>query len=128
MNYVDQQKYLARSRALSAACALFVCAMAALCAHASSPLPRGILIECAVIIAAIAGSLWYTPDYLHLSVNPDKCLRWQIRIRWRLAAAVLLLGLPVTFNRHGMFVVLASAAWLIFANLIARVAARPAAV
>jgi 2-polyprenyl-3-methyl-5-hydroxy-6-metoxy-1,4-benzoquinol methylase len=128
MNYADQQKYLARSRALSVACALLVCPIAALCAHASSPLPRGILIECAVIIAAIAGSLWYTPDYLHLSVNPDKCLRWQIRIRWRLVAAVLLLGLPVTFNRHGMFVVLASAAWLLVANFIAKSAARPAAV
>ncbi len=128
MNYTDQQKYLARSRALSAASALLICAAAALCAHASSPLPRGILIECAVIIAALAGSLWYTPDYLHLSVNPAKCLRWQIRIRWRLAAAVLLLGLPVTFNRHGMFVVLASALWLIVTNFVAKSAARPAAV
>jgi 2-polyprenyl-3-methyl-5-hydroxy-6-metoxy-1,4-benzoquinol methylase len=128
MNYADQQKYLARSRALSAACSFLVCAVAALCAHASSPLPRGILIECAIVIAALAGSLWYTPDYLHLSVNPEKCLRWQIRIRWRVAAAVLLLGLPVTFNRHGMFVVLASAAWLLAANFVAKSAARPAAV
>jgi 2-polyprenyl-3-methyl-5-hydroxy-6-metoxy-1,4-benzoquinol methylase len=128
MNYTGQLKYLARSRAFSAAGALLVCAAAALCAIADGPLPRGILIECSIIIAALAGSLWYTPDYLHLSVNPDKCLRWQIRIRWRLVAAVLLLGLPITFNRHGMFVVLACALWLLCANLVARAAARPAAV
>ena len=89
-------------------------------ASAAAPLPRCILIECSIIIAALLGSLWYAPDYLHLTVNPEKCLRWQIRIRWRLIAAVLVLGLPVTFNRKGMLVVLAAAAWLLFANLIRR--------
>jgi len=128
MNYTDQLRYLARSRALAAACALLICAVAALCAIVAGPLPRGILIECGIIIAALVGSLWYAPDYLHLSVNPEKCLRWQIRIRWRLAAAVLLLGLPLTFNRHGMLTVLASAVWLHVANLVAKSAARPAAV
>jgi 2-polyprenyl-3-methyl-5-hydroxy-6-metoxy-1,4-benzoquinol methylase len=128
MNYADQQKYLTRSRALAAALAIPVVTIAVLCASAAAPLPRGILIECSIIIAALLGSLWYTPDYLHLSVNPEKCLRWQIRIRWRLIAAVLLLGLPVTFNRKGMLVVLAAAGWMLFANFVARYAARPAAI
>ncbi|HUK30415.1 MAG TPA: class I SAM-dependent methyltransferase [Candidatus Acidoferrum sp.] len=128
MNYTDQLKYLARSRALSAACALCVCVVAALSAIAAAPISLSILICSIIIVAALAGSLWYTPDYLHLSVNPDKCLRWQVRIRWRLAAAVLLIGLPITFNRRGMFVVLASFAWLLITNFVAKSAARPSSI
>ncbi len=128
MNYADQLRYLARSRALAAACAFAVSVVAALCAIAAGPLPRGILIECSIIIAALLVSLWYTPDYLHLTVSLDKCLRWEIRVRWRLAAVVLVLGLPFTFNRRGMLVVLASAVWMLFANLVARSAARPSAI
>lgn len=33
------------------------------------------------LVVAIAGSLIYTPDYLHLNVNLRKRARWQIKIR-----------------------------------------------
>ncbi len=128
MNYAEQLRYLRRSRVLAAACALPVIVAAALCAIAAWPLPRGILIECSIVMAALLASLWYAPDYLHLTVDPEKCLRWEIRVRWRLAAVVLILGLPATFNRHGMLIVLASAGGLLCANLIARSSARPAAI
>jgi 2-polyprenyl-3-methyl-5-hydroxy-6-metoxy-1,4-benzoquinol methylase len=128
MNYADQLSYLARSRALAAILAIPVLAIAFLCARVAGPLPNSIVISFAIVIAALLISFWYSPDYLHLGVSPDKCLRWEIRIRWRIAAIALVLGLIFTFNQRGMLIVIASAAGLLCANLIARAVARPAAV
>ena len=46
-----------------------------------------------LVVIAIAGSLVYTPDYLHLNVNRTKRARWQIKIRWRLIAVGFVIGL-----------------------------------
>lgn len=128
MNYADQLRHLAQSRALAVVLAIPLFAIAFICVRVAEPLSNSVLISFAVTIAAIPISFWYSPDYLHLSVNPDKCLRWEIRIRWRIAAIVLVLGMIFTFNQRGMLVVLASAAWLLFTNVVARLAARPSAI
>jgi SAM-dependent methyltransferase len=128
MNYADQLRHLARRRALAAVLAIPLFAVAFLCVRVAEPLSNSVLISFVVTIAALPISFWYSPDYLHLTVNPDKCLRWEIRIRWRISAIALVLGLIFTFNQRGMLIVVASAAGLLCANLIARAAARPAAV
>jgi SAM-dependent methyltransferase len=128
MNYADQLRHLAQSRALAVILAIPLFAIAFLCVRVAEPLSNSVLISFALTIAAIPISFWYSPDYLHLSVSPDICLRWEIRIRWRIAAIALVLGLILTFNQRGMLIVIASAAGLLCANLIARAAARPAAV
>ena len=74
----------------------------------------------ALVIVALAGSLFYTPDYLHLNVNRTKRFRWQIKIRWRLIAAILVIGLACSSSMRGVEIVLASCAWLVMANLFAK--------
>jgi len=74
----------------------------------------------AFVIAALSGSLFYTPDYLHLNVNRTKRFRWQIKIRWRLIPAILVIALAFSTNIRGVEIVLASCAWLAVANLAAK--------
>jgi 2-polyprenyl-3-methyl-5-hydroxy-6-metoxy-1,4-benzoquinol methylase len=80
----------------------------------------------ALVIAALAGSLFYTPDYLHLNVNLNKRARWQIKIRWRLIAAGLVIGLLCASSMRGVVVVLVSCGWLAIANFFAKRLAPPA--
>jgi len=110
MDYAKQQKYLSRSRALACALALLLIAYAAACLRISRAHGTGAVVVFAITIAALAISLWYSPDYLRLTVNSEKTPRWEIKIRWRLIGAVLLLGAllfvfyqfqpaPVFYNR-----------------------------
>ena len=78
------------------------------------------VITFALVIAAVTGSLFYTPDYLHLNVNQTKRFRWQIKIRWRLIAVILIIGLASVSNFNDALVVGAVIAWLITANLLAK--------
>ena len=71
-------------------------------------------------IAALAVFLYYTPDYLHLTVNPEKRARWAVRVRWRLIAAALITGMITASDTRGRFVVLIAVLWLLGANLLAR--------
>ncbi|HKT50390.1 MAG TPA: class I SAM-dependent methyltransferase, partial [Candidatus Angelobacter sp.] len=64
----------------------------------------------------LAGSLYYTSDYLHLTVVPDKKQRWQVKVRWRIVAAVLVLGLLLSSTNQTRFLVVAAAAWLAICN------------
>ena len=50
---------------------------------------------------AVAVLMYYTPDYLHLSVAPEKKRRWEINLRWRIAGAALLLGLLLAPSNGG---------------------------
>jgi 2-polyprenyl-3-methyl-5-hydroxy-6-metoxy-1,4-benzoquinol methylase len=79
----------------------------------------------ALVVAALAGSLFYTPDYLHLNVNRAKRFRWQIKIRWRLIPIGLLIGLLCTSSTRGAEILLASCAWIAAANLLAKQVAPP---
>lgn len=74
----------------------------------------------ALVIAALCGSLFYTPDYLHLNVNRSKRFRWQVKIRWRLIPAILLIGLAFSVNIRGVEIVLGSCAWLAVVNGLAK--------
>lgn len=51
-------------------------------------------LACAVLI-------YYTPDYLHLSVRPERKFHWEIKIRWRIAAAALIFGILLASSNGG---------------------------
>ncbi len=74
----------------------------------------------ALVIAALCGSLFYTPDYLHLNVNRTKRFRWQVKIRWRLIPAGLVIGFLSAPDLRGVEISLASCLWLASANLLAK--------
>ena len=93
MNFTEQEKYLKRSRASADLAALLTLVASFLLwsifwVEAQVP---GVIFT--LVIIAIAGSIIYTPDYLHLNVNLTKRSRWQIKIRWRLIAVGFVVGL-----------------------------------
>jgi hypothetical protein len=77
------------------------------------------VIEFGLTALALAVSIYYTPDYLHLTVNDEKRQRWEIKIRWRLIGAVLILGLFSLSGAGSAFRLVAAAGWLTAANLLA---------
>lgn len=104
MNYATQQRYLKRSRLWAAG---WIFAVATLLAVSLAVLreTRSAALGCALTVIALTASLWYSPDYLHLGVAAGKPMRWQIKIRWRLAAAVPVLAILV--SRSGRVVIAA---------------------
>jgi 2-polyprenyl-3-methyl-5-hydroxy-6-metoxy-1,4-benzoquinol methylase len=122
MDYAKQQKFLSRSRLWGCALALLLIATAALCLETGGRPATGAIVVFQMTIAALAISLYYSPDYLHLTANPERKTHWEIKIRWRLIAAVLLLGALMTSNARGMVPVVIAAACLADANLLAKAA------
>jgi 2-polyprenyl-3-methyl-5-hydroxy-6-metoxy-1,4-benzoquinol methylase len=76
-------------------------------------------IEFGLTALALAVSIYYTPDYLHLTVNEEKRQRWEIKVRWRLIGAVLVLGLLALSGAGSALLLLAATGWLTAANLLA---------
>lgn len=119
MDYALQEKYLRAGRIR----AMAVVAMLAALAFFNVPLAKPsapATLAFVLIMAAVAVSVCYTPDYLHLTVRPDKPARWQLKIRWRFIACVLILGLSLSRGRWDVFKCLEAAAWLTLANLLGR--------
>jgi len=128
MNYAEQRRYLEQNR-IYVVIVLFVwMVLAALCLKSSTASTRAI-IGFVLVVVAIGFSVAYTPDYLHLTVNPRKRLSWEIKIRWRIAAAALVIGLLSVSSLREVIVVVAATAWVAVTNLVARsiVASRHAA-
>jgi len=120
MNYRDQELYLTRSRVSGAiACFLFL-AFAELVWFGQHWTVRLSPIVFCLTAAALAVSIYYTPDYLHLSVTPERKSRWAVKIRWRIAGAVLVLGMLFASTTRGRLVVLAGVAWLCLMALLAK--------
>jgi len=117
MDYREQQEHLRSSRAYGAICVFVFLVIAGLCLGLAGQLSARLTVAFALVALALAGSLYYTPDYLHLTVVPDKKQRWQVKIRWRIVAAVLVLGLLLSSTNQGRFIVLAASAWLAICNV-----------
>jgi 2-polyprenyl-3-methyl-5-hydroxy-6-metoxy-1,4-benzoquinol methylase len=120
VNFTEQENYLRGSRAWAAVCAVCVAAVAAYAWKICGITAQMPALIFPVIIAAVCGSLFYTPDYLHLNVNRTKRFRWQVKIRWRLIAVGLLIGLLSDRSVRSVEIVLASCAWLAIVNLLAK--------
>jgi 2-polyprenyl-3-methyl-5-hydroxy-6-metoxy-1,4-benzoquinol methylase len=109
MNYRDQENFFQGSRICGAAVCFGFLAVAILARlvtpgrwHASQS------IAFFLTAAAVAVLMYYTPDYLHLSVTPEKKRGWEINLRWRIAAVVVLLGLLLASSNGGrLFALLA---------------------
>ena len=125
MDYRQQQAYLRSSRIRGLIAVLIFLSVAAACAWASGRSDFRVLAVLALIAIAVAGSIYYTPDYLHLTVVPDKKQRWQVKIRWRIIATLLVLGLSLGETPASRIIVLIAAIWLLVWNLVAKKLASP---
>jgi 2-polyprenyl-3-methyl-5-hydroxy-6-metoxy-1,4-benzoquinol methylase len=85
----------------------------------SGPAPR-VLVGFAACVLALAASLYYCPDYLHLSIHRDKGAKWALKIRWRIIAGIAIIGLLTAPGTPGRVDVLIVVATLTFFLLIAR--------
>jgi len=121
VNYRDQQRYFTRSRIWGGIAVTLPIALAAWagCSSLEQSSTRA-LVGFAFIIAASSASLYYTPDYLHLTVNPDKRAEWAVKIRWRIAGAVLIVGTALSLTLEGRASAAAAAVWLLLVNVFAR--------
>ncbi|HSM85851.1 MAG TPA: class I SAM-dependent methyltransferase [Candidatus Limnocylindrales bacterium] len=120
MDYTEQQRFLRFSRIWGIAFIVALVAVATLCLKLSAPLPAGPLGIAVLLVLTLATLVYYTPDYLHLTVNTDKRSRWAVKIRRRLIAAVLVLGLLLASSGHGRIVALLAAFWLLAVSFLAR--------
>ncbi|HLY91890.1 MAG TPA: class I SAM-dependent methyltransferase [Candidatus Angelobacter sp.] len=121
MNYREQEKFLQDSRIWGGAvCLAFLAAAGAVQVFMRGRWSVGARIFFPMIAVAVAVLIYYTPDYLYLSVTPDKERRWEINLRWRIVAAVLIIGLGLSSTNHGRLLTLVAVAWLSGANWLAR--------
>ena len=132
MNYDEQQKYLRGSRVWGAVvCAGFlVLAAASLRAAWDFGLACGCgrwdwiqdrwTLVSAPGALAVAVSIFYSPDYLHLTVTPNKPQAWQIRIRWRIAAAIAILSLVGATSAEGRLAGVGAGVVVATVNLIGK--------
>src|SRR6478609_10608566 len=113
MNYRDQEKFLLGSRIWGGAvCAVFLAVAAFTRVAFSGRWRTSETVTFFLAAIAVAVMMYYTPDYLHLSVTPEKKRRWEINLRWRIIAAVLLLGLILAPSNGRRLFVLIAVAWL----------------
>lgn len=77
------------------------------------------LITVAVIFAVI-----YLPKYLHFTIEPHKKIFWTIRIRWILAAIMLVFGLPMAISTGKYKALLIGLTLMIVINLLVRISAK----
>jgi 2-polyprenyl-3-methyl-5-hydroxy-6-metoxy-1,4-benzoquinol methylase len=122
MNYTQQQQFLMHSRLWGATSGVVLLSLAAICWKVSGTQPSSGLIAFALTMLALIGSVYYTPDYLGLTVKPFKKPDWQARIRWRVVAAVFVVGIFAVIRPAGRGWLLMSILWLTCANVLAKTA------
>ncbi len=106
-----------------AACAAVFLAAAGTCLGAAGRVSALALAGSLLAAIALAVSLYYTPDYLQLTVNPERKVRWEIKIRWRIIGAVLSFGALSYFQGRdgdGKAWIVVAIVWLLVINLLAQ--------
>src|SRR5690242_7032012 len=125
MDYTEQRKFLRSSRIWGAAMVLLLFAAVAACIQIGKISSPKLLALYAAITSALAVFIYYTPDYLHLTVDPAKRSRWAVKIRWRIIAAVLIIAALVAWRtRDKLWVTAAAIVWLVALNLFGRKVSR----
>lgn len=117
MNYDEQRGFILGSRMSGGVAVGVTCLLAILCAKAVTDAGARERISYALVTAALAVLIYYTPDYLHLTVSPEKSARWAIKIRWRLVGAMLLFAIAVPAGER--VVIAMCAVFLALWNLLA---------
>jgi 2-polyprenyl-3-methyl-5-hydroxy-6-metoxy-1,4-benzoquinol methylase len=125
MNYTEQQQYFRNSRIQAALWAAAQAAAAVMTISLAGAQPRYAVVIFGLAITALIASLFYTPDYLHVTVLPEKPRRWQVKIRWRILGASLLLGMLCVSSLRGALMIVVVVAWLLAANFLSQKLAPP---
>ena len=120
MNYSQQRQFLKESQAWAALLSFVVIVQAAIYLSGIHFVGGSKFILFALPMAAVAVSLFYTPAYLHLSVNPEKPARWQYRIRWRVLGAALIIGMIAGSGLRERITVLVAIVPLLLVNTLAK--------
>ena len=124
MDYTEQRRFLRSSRICGAALVLSLFAAVEACILIGKISGLAPLALYAALTWALAVFIYYTPDYLHLSVDPVKRSRWAVKIRWRIIAAALIISALLASSgreRSWMMPVPAAAiVWLVALNLFGR--------
>ncbi|MEO5935587.1 MAG: methyltransferase domain-containing protein [Terriglobales bacterium] len=120
LNYREQAQFINHSRFWGGLLLALLGGLAGAIVLSLGPLHLPLVIGFATCVAATAASLYYTPDYLHLSVNPEKAPKWALKIRGRIIGGVLLLGLALAPSSHARISVLGAVAALTATLLVAR--------
>jgi 2-polyprenyl-3-methyl-5-hydroxy-6-metoxy-1,4-benzoquinol methylase len=119
MDYAEQKTFLRQSRIWGSVSAVALFGTTAICMDISGGLASQFTALVVLLTAALAIFIYYTPDYLHLTVMLEKRSRWAVRIRWRLIAAALILGLLLSSTNRARISVLLAIGVLVAANLLA---------
>jgi 2-polyprenyl-3-methyl-5-hydroxy-6-metoxy-1,4-benzoquinol methylase len=118
VRYRDQQQFLHHSRLWGAAAIAFVLIAAATCLASARP-QKLLSVDFGLTALALAFSIQYSPDYLCLSVNAEKKQRWQIKVRWRMIGAGIILGLLSVSGLSSALWLLGAVGWTTAANVLA---------
>jgi 2-polyprenyl-3-methyl-5-hydroxy-6-metoxy-1,4-benzoquinol methylase len=120
MEYTEQRQFLRSSRICGMGLILVLFAMFGACIKTGKISSFVLLALYAALASALAVFIYYTPDYLHLTVDPRRRSRWAVKIRWRIIAAALIIsGLLASNARERAWVAMASV-WLLAFNLFGR--------
>jgi 2-polyprenyl-3-methyl-5-hydroxy-6-metoxy-1,4-benzoquinol methylase len=119
MDYRDQEKFLQGSRmwgGVVSLCFVAVAIVIRFTAHGRWSAAQTLVFLLAAV--AVAVLMYYTPDYLHLSVRPERKRLWEIKFRWRISATVLVLGVALAPNNLGRIFAVFAAFYVAGANWI----------
>jgi 2-polyprenyl-3-methyl-5-hydroxy-6-metoxy-1,4-benzoquinol methylase len=120
MQYSEQQKFLRSSRVWGMGLTLVLFGTVLACIKTGKTSSFALLVLYAALASALAVFIYYTPDYLHLTVDPRKRTRWAVKIRWRIIAAALIIsGLLASNARERAWAAMAIV-WLLAFNLFSR--------
>ena len=120
MEYTEQQKFLKSSRVCGMGLILVLFGMVLACIKTGKTSSFVLFALYAALASALAVFIYYTPDYLHLTVDPRKRSRWAVKIRWRIIAAALIIsGLLASNHREKVWGAIAIV-WLLALNLFGR--------
>ena len=120
MDYTEQRRFLRSSRIWGAALVLVLFAAVAACTKIGKISDPKLLALYAALASALAVFIYYTPDYLHLSVDPAKRSRWAVKIRWRIIAAALIISALLASNTGKRVYAAAAIVSLVVLNLFGR--------
>jgi 2-polyprenyl-3-methyl-5-hydroxy-6-metoxy-1,4-benzoquinol methylase len=117
MDYAEQRRFLRFSRSWGTALVLVLFAAVAACIQIGKVSDPKLLALYAAVTSALAVFIYYTPDYLHLSVDPAKRSRWAVKIRWRIIVAALIISALLASNTAERLSAMAAILCLVVLNL-----------
>jgi 2-polyprenyl-3-methyl-5-hydroxy-6-metoxy-1,4-benzoquinol methylase len=120
MDYTEQRKFLRSSRIWGVGLAMLLFAAVEACIVIAKTSGLAQLALYAAIAWTLAVFVYYTPDYLHLTVDPAKRSRWAVKIRWRIIAAALIVSAPMASSTRERLWAAMAIAWLVALNLFGR--------